>query len=773
MRLNYIMKNMSPHSQTAEQVLPDDDSIDLLRVFSVLRRRWLVLLAGFLTGSILGLAYVVTATPVYTAATQINIGSPDAENARELSGVSGISLDEDQITTEIQVLRSEKIAARVVDELNLIENTDFMTPPQSGPGRVLGGIKALVGTVLHLALDLVREDIPDLPLSEEEQAGALRQEAIDSLRENTSVSQVQRSRVLNVRFTSVSPRLSAQIANALADAYIEDQLASKYEATQRATDWLKERSDQLRVQSNFLDNSVESFRRKNGLVGVDGDLSSDTLLEGLNQQLADARAELLDLEARSNRLNEIVEQNDTSAAVSSTVTQSITANIRARYLDTLRDYNRLVESLGEDHEQTQIRRNELNQLQSLLFEEIKRSAAVARNDVQVARQRVANLTEAQVQAEEQLGADNETLVALRELERNAETVRSLYTSFLQRYQKSLQEQGFPVSEARVLNPARQPAGPSAPRTSRTLALAAILGLMCAAGWIAMREVMDNKLRTEDQLRRMLGLEFFGGLDRLSAKHAVPKKELNALKPKEVSFPEIMRYGADKPLSSFAETLRTSKMSVTLKAGHSRGTQVVGVMSCFPGEGKTTTAANFASLLASQGAATLLIDGDMRNPGLTRALDREIEKGLIDVLLDDVPANEVIHLETHTGLHILPNRRGRVVHTSELLAGEAMTQLLKDAAESYDFVIIDLPPLGPVIDARAVLHNLDGLFFVAKWGSTNINHAESILRADPRLLHKCYGAFLNMFDSKKAAAYGSYEGSSYYYGRSYARYYHDR
>ena len=767
------MKDETMFAAPQPSAVMEEDSIDLMQVFAVVRRRWHVLVFGLLAGLILGIAYVVTTTPVYTSSAHISIGSPDAESARELSGVSGITLDEDQITTEIQVLRSEQIASRVVHTLDLVNNNAFLTAPESGLGRVIVAMKSGVRGVISAALSAVREDIPELPLTNEELSEQVRQAAIGTLRESMNVSQIQRSRVLSVSYTSVSPALSAQIANAIANAYIEDQLASKYEATQRATDWLKERSDQLRIQSSMLDNAVETFRRDNNLVGVGGDLASDTQLELMNEQVADTRSELVKLEARAKRLNEIVSQNDTSAFVSSTATQSITSNLRTQYLETLRDYNRLQSNLGEDHEQTQRRQRDLVQLQGLMFEEIKRSEVVARNDVQEAKERLSNLEAAQALAADQLGADNTTLVELRELERNAETVRSLYTSFLQRYQQSLQEQSFPVSDARVLNPARVPEFASSPKLTRTVALAAILGFMFAAGWIAIREVLDNKLRTEEQIRNKLGLEFFGGLDKLSAKKTQASAQAEKLGRREVRFPEIMRYGAEKPLSGFSETLRTGKMSVSLKAGDANTGQVIGIVSSFPGEGKTTTSANFAGLLAAQGARVLLIDGDMRNPGLTRSLAGEIDLGLVDILVEGARWQDVICLEKETGTHIIPNRRGRVVHTSELLGGSEMQRLIAECAANFDYVIIDLPPLGPVIDARAVLHNLDGLFFIAKWGITNVNHAENILRSDPRLRSKCYGAFLNMFDAKKASAYGSYEGASYYYGKSYARYYHDR
>lgn len=754
-----------------------DDEIDLMHIVTVARRRWYVLVFGLLVGLVLGIAYAATSTRVYTSSVHISVGSSASETTRELSGVSGETLDENKIVTEIQVLRSEQIAARVVDDLNLTENEAFLTNSESGISRSVSAAKSVLRPLLNVVLSLVKEDVPTLQLGETELDARAKQNAITRLRGRMQVSQIQRSRVLQVSYTSISSQLSARISNAIANAYIEDQLASKYEATQRATNWLKERSDQLRVQSGLLDKAVETFRRDNNLIGVGGDLSSDTELEVLNRQVADVRAELLTLETRSNRLREIVANNDTSAFVSSTASQSITSNLREQYLETLRDYNRLQSSLGDDHQQIRKRQRELVQIEALMFEEIKRSEILSRNDVQEAQSRLARLEKAQALAEDRLGADNTTLVELRELERNAETVRNLYTRFLQRYQQSLQEQSFPVSDARVLNPARISSVPSAPNVTRITVLAGFIGLMLAAAWIAIREIMDKKLRTEEQIRNKLGFEFLGGLPRISAKQHVSAKEVAATREstlREVVFPEIMRYSVDKPLSNFSEALRTGKMSASLKTAKTDHCgQLIGVVSCFPSEGKTITSANFASLLASQGSSILLIDGDLRNPGLSRGLGGEFEIGLVDALLEGASLEDVIYLEKSTGTHVIPNRRGRVVHTSELLGGGSMENLLKEAAHKYDYVIIDLPPLGPVIDARAVLHNLDGIFFVAKWGSTNINFAENILQADPRLRSKCYGAYLNMFDAKKASAYGSYEGSSYYYGKSYAGYYNER
>ena len=769
---------------TPHQEVAGDDEIDLMKIFSVARRRWKLLLVGLMIGASIGFAYVATTTPVYTARVDISLDTPEAANTRSLSGIQeSVVLDDGQITTEIEVIQSEAISRKVVEELNLTENELFFANRETGTSRLISSLRSIAAPILNI-LRPQPEDDGLLPLSEEDIAAERLSAAVGKLQTNMIVSRVRGSRILQVSYTAMSPSLAARIANGIADVYINDQLEAKYDANERATNWLRDRAEQLRTQSNALDSSVEEFKRKNGLIGISGSSNVGTELERVARQVSNAQADLLALEARVERLDDIVARGDTTAAVSATATQSITSGLRSRFLETLKDYNSLVSRIGEDHEQTQRLATELEQLQDLLFEEIKRSAEITANDVQVARERLENLEQSRDELEVQLGADNEVLVELRELERNADTVRSLYSNFLGRYQTSLQQQSFPVSDVRVINPAKSPGTPSDPRAARILALATILGFMVAAGYILIRELLDNKIRTEEQIRSGLGMEFLGGLPLINPSR---KRVLGIFKQSEdlghrqISFSEMLKYAVNKPLSSFSETLRSGKMAITLRRVDKHGSDhtktaegnVVGVVSCFPGEGKTTIATNMATLLAKQGASVILIDADLRNPGLTRAITGDVSEGIIDVLTDDADWRDIYYEDEETGVHVLTSRLGRrVVHTSEIVGGPAMGLLIKDLRSHYDYVIMDLPPIGPVIDARAALQFLDGIFFVIKWGSTNVRFLQNILQSDPRLQEKSYGAFLNMFDPKTAHQYGSYAGS-HYYSYGYTKYYADR
>lgn len=770
---DHIRNGDIPWQYPIENADRPEGEINLSELGLIAKRRWKILVVGALVGLAVGVAYASTTTKLYTSSIQMSLDARDATNARELTGLQTLGMSESEITTEMEVIRSQAVSEKVVKRLSLAKNSTFMKARQTGLSRLRSLIRAAVSPVLNFVIN-VSPSVPMLPELERDQQDA----ATSRLRGNMAVTRLRESRVVEVRFTSTSATLSATVANTIADVYIDDQLDSKFNATQRATDWLKERSDQLKVESVQLENDVERFKRENGLLGIENQEASNTQLERILQQLSILRSQLVDQQTRQRFLSSVIETGDTSAAVSSTSDQTITSVLRSQYLAVLKDYNSLARRLGEAHEQTLRRKAELDQIQQLLFEEIKRSEEVVRNEVFVTLRRIEQLEIALSEAEIELGVDRDQLIELRELERKAATVRSLYSSFLQKHQQSTQEQSFAVSNVRILSPARVPESPSYPDTNRMVLLCILLGLMATAGWVSIVELRDKKVRTGEQIQIKLGIEFIGGLQELKASNKRSLTFGRKTDPKQshdVTFPDLLKYGHDKPLSGFAETLRAIKMAIKLQPatfGSATTGKVVGVFSAFPAEGKTTTSANLANFLASQGHKVILIDADLRNPGLTKALNSKTETGLVDILQDGLEWQQAKYTDPETALDVIPNRPGRVTHTSELIASEEMRGLIETLRELYEFVILDLPPLAPVIDARSALPLIDGFVLVTKWGSTNITDVERILSTDQRLRAKCYGAVLNFFNARKARSYGYYAGD-YYYGYAYKRYYSDR
>jgi len=225
--------------------------------------------------------------------------------------------------------------------------------------------------------------------------------------------------------------------------------------------------------------------------------------------------------------------------------------------------------------QVRKRKQELSEIEGQMFEEVKRADIIMQNDIREMKNHLESLRSAQRIAELQLHEDNETLVQLRELEYNAETVRSLYSNFLRRYKTSLQDQSYPVSNAQVLNPARIPGIPSAPNKTKMVTAMSLKGfsVMCLLTLIAY--ILDNKIRTEEQINHIIKLSYIGGLSRIkvSKDNNFSDGKSGRVNGEEFLTPDIMYFGADNPSSSYAEALRNGKINISIKSGG--GKKVVG------------------------------------------------------------------------------------------------------------------------------------------------------------------------------------------------------
>lgn len=235
---------------------------------------------------------------------------------------------------------------------------------------------------------------------------------------------------------------------------------------------------------------------------------------------------------------------------------------------------------------------------------------------------------------------------------------------------------------------------------------------------------------------------------------------------------VARYAVDHPLSSFAETLRSTRLAIDLGISAKSGARIVGVVSALPSEGKSTISINLAQLLAGQGARVLLLDADIRNPGATRAMARHASEGLLEVLLEGRSVQDVLLRDEKTKLAFLPTVvKQRVPHSSELLTSAQMHKLLAEASNAFDYIIVDLPPLGPVVDARAMAGRIDGFIFVTEWGKTARRAVRNTVENEVHIRKKCLGVILNKVDTEKLKLYRAYGSSEYYHSR-YTRYYHD-
>ena len=748
----------------AEQPLGwEENFFDFEYMLSVFRRQWRVVFLAVVVSVAFGILYLVTAVPKFTASASLLIDTGNQQIADQLSTITGVSQDETWVLSQVELLKSDRIARAVSERLDLKDNPVFMT-------ERLGLFRAIFETIRNAVsisswLQGKGDGVPT--------AERIQEQIVWALQADLSVNRVTGTYVLTLDYASVDPQLAAKIAQAFADAYLTDQLDSKYEATRRAGDWLQNRISELREKSLQSDLAVQKFRAEKGLITTDGQLISEQQLQQINSQLVVAKSDRSAAEAKYQRIETIINSGDMQSAVAESLDSTVINDLRTKYLESSRKEADIESRLGAKHVQAVRLRTEMSEYQRLMFEELGRIAQSYRSNVEVARGREKNLEEQVASATGVSATANDAQVQLRELEREADTYKKLYETFLQRYQESVQQQSFPVTEARVISAATVPDFPSSPKKPLIVALGVFFGLVCGGFIGAFREYRDRFFRTGEQIRETLDLEPLGTIPLIkSVPGEVRAVSVSNGDPRLINKEStVANHVIDHPLSAFAETLRSAKIAVDLLIGPKKP-KLIGMVSVLPGEGKSTLSINFAELLASQGARVLLIDADLRNPGATRQIGRQAERGVLEALQNGVPIRDLVMINPQTKLAFLPAViKRRVPYSSELLGSEAMERMIREVSDMFDYIIFDLPPLAPVVDARAISSTLDTYLLVVEWGRTARNAVKKTLLGNHAVAAKCAGVILNKVDTDKMKFYHTFGSSEFYYSR-YSTYYNE-
>lgn len=749
---------------------PSDDSfIDLDRLWAVVVRRLGIIIACVIAAMLLAALYLFTAQPTYTAMTQILIDDKLSRFAEEQETVQSAQQMDNRMSSAVEILKSKALALRVVDDTDLGQNELIVNPPVSAVDLLKNSVKSVVS-----ALTPAKP-----PASEEAVRNGRREKAAAVLQQSLNVNRVGRSSVIALAAASPDPQLSAKIASAYANAYIEEQLNAHFDASERASVWLQERLTDLNARSQEASLAVERYKSEHGLVSPRGELLSTQQLADLNSQLIVAQADAATASARYQQYKAIVEQGPEAAVNNAVVStretdNSILQDLRRRYTVAHEREQGVAQQFGADHPQAVALQVEKEDLARQIFGELEQLTGSFRNEFEVASSRERSLRESIDRLAGTNSQANVSMVQLAELEQKAAALKTLYQSYLARFEQASQQQSFPIADARVISEAGVPTAPSSPKKTLTMALSLVLGLMAGGALAGFLEIRERFFRTGEEIRRRLGLRFLGYLPHVPGKKLaldVPSDEHHQATDGQANdFRQMMRYAVDAPRSSFAETLRNTRLAcdVVLQGKKPR---VIGVVSCLPGEGKSTVAANFAGLLAANGLKTLVVDADLRNPGLSRMLSVAPQVGLVEVVLQETEWAQAVRVDRRSKLAILPvaGEAKRLVHTSELLSSPGMTRFLDSARETFDVIVVDLAPLVPVIDAKALEPQIDGFIFVTEWGVTPVKTVQNVLASEPQIAAKLIGAILNNTDMSQLHRYAD-PGTPEQFRERYTSYY---
>jgi polysaccharide biosynthesis transport protein len=723
----------------------DSEPASMLQVRDFLGRQWRLIALVTGLAIVVGAAYIAISPARYTAQADMIIDTKKVTWTQTEMSSENRFVEDASVESEIETTKSEQVAAAVVRRLHLTEDPEFV-----GVGN---GLKRRLFSLFKMSSGPERVESND----------ELMRRVVGTVISNLRVTRLGRSYIEQIAYTSLDRDKAAKIANAFADAYIEDQLQAKFEATHRASVWLQQRIGELRQQASDAYKEVQDFKSENSIIiGVDGKLASEVELDQLGIALAKARADTSQARAKLDRISRVMELrsdketfNIPDPIVTDALSNPVITRLRQQFLDDQNKESEWSARYGADHQAARNLRAEMAALQRAIWDEVSRIAESYKSELQIAKSQEESIDKRMTEVFQNSAKTRQSQVRLRELETSANTYRGIYETFLSRFTQSVQQQSFPSTEARVVTPASPPAVPSSPKIALTLALATLCGLGLGIMSAFAREQMSRQIHTRAQLEKLLGTSCLAVLPAFAQKRASFGK---ARQPHDTGV--LQQLSDIAPFSATAEALRYIKVAIDL---HPTGGKVIGIVSALPGEGKTTVAAGFAAFVAKSGARTLLVDADLRNPSMTRTLGYTNAKGLLNMVADKSDFDGLVITDSKFKFDFLPSSTQiKPSNSSDILNSPAMKQMLKTAKNDYDYVLVDLPPILPVVDVRAVAHLFDAFVLVVEWGSTSTDEILKAIGATPILSERLLGAVLNKADEAVMRRFEGYSDRSYTY-----------
>ncbi|MGD0906074.1 MAG: polysaccharide biosynthesis tyrosine autokinase [Candidatus Acidiferrales bacterium] len=709
----------------------------LLDYLLVLRKhQWLI------TFFLLAIVSIVTIAtfrmqPIYEATARVEI---DRENANAIHFTDSEQYDmyedlDNYITTQSKILTSETLAMLTVRSMGLDRLPQFGGDPTKPAKAPVPG--------------------SDTSLQRPRALGAF----LGSL----SVKRVPSSRLLDVTFEATDPALAARVVNAHLNNFIEQNFRSRFEAATQASNWLAGQLNEMKIKVENAEDARLAYERNNQIWTIDekNDISTQKLAD-LNKQLTDAQADRINKEAvyqlaQSGNYDAIAAVRD-SQVIQDILKQQTT--LTAQYADAVNQY-------GPKFPKVVRIQAQLKDLDQLITREKLNIGNQVEADYRGARQRELLLQQALDQQKQETNQTAEKLVQYNILNREAEANKQLYDGMLQKLKEAGISAGLRSSNIRIVDPALIPNGPSRPNKTRNIFLSILVGLIGGVGLALLREYLDNTVKTPDDIERLARLPSLAVVPALSNSTGKRGGRFSKLLKTPVVAAKEGRaelISHNMPQSQMSEAFRALRTSLLLsQADHPP--QVILMTSALPREGKTTAAVNLAVTLAQLGDKTLLVDADLRKPGINRALSLVDGKhaglssylaGVSSLDLITVPHPAITNLAAIPTGPIPPN-------PADLLSSRRLTELIAELRGRYKFVVIDSPPIMAATDAVILSVLVDGVLMVVRSGETP---KEAFTRTRDLLAGvKCHmlGVVLNAVDASSPDYYYSYRYYPYSYG----------
>jgi len=677
----------------------------------VLRKhRW------FLLAVVGGSMLVITTTAllmrdVYQPTARVEIGplGGGIRTLQEIENPSSIS-DADYLDTQVQILQSDGLAMRVIRALHLDQNPEFISkselsqtpiPGGSGPqGRAKAGSEV---AFLQEQLDLA-DPTP------------LEATVLKAYQRNLSVNPIRGSRLVEVSFASHDPSVAQGVTNALVAQFIDQNYRNRYITTMEASGWLSTQLNDLRQRVSESNHAVANYQRKYGLVESDErDVPLAQLMAEVSRQLSDAQADRIQAEAYVRMID--LGQPDTIPAVRDDV---VLQNLLTQYAGVRGQLAQAQAIYGDENANVKKLQGEANELNAQVDAERGRLISHIRTSFTAARAREEMMAESREKLRAQMGDASSHLVEYRMLKNEAIANAELYKTLEARLREAGIYAGLRSGNIRVVDMAPKLHRATSPHRMLIITIGAALSLLSGLVLVFVRESFDNKVRIPDDITTWLRLPSLAllptvGTDVSAGRAAFERSGSVWTDPEKDSRSMYPKMFWSRPQTAEAEAIRALRTALLISAGSSKP-KVILVSSATEGEGKTTIAINLASVLTQQGN-TCLVEGDLRRPMIEPALGLSPRAGLREVLEERAPLSDaLIPSADIPGLTVLPVK-ALPDSPADLLASVQMRNLIGGLRLSFDYIVIDSPPIIPFSDARSLASLSDAVILVSRYGST--------------------------------------------------------
>jgi succinoglycan biosynthesis transport protein ExoP len=516
--------------------------------------------------------------------------------------------------------------------------------------------------------------------------------------------------IIEVQARAGSAQRAQLLANTYSDVYLASQLNMSAAGAMSENSWLSRRLAELREDVQTKEDALNAYRADSGF-GTPDDVVAETPVENIAGQLAAAQGELADRESRLRQFMDMRSSGASMDAIANTVNSATINSLREREADINRRQQDLENRYLPTHPAVQAIQQERRDLDSQISREVARIQANMEGDVSRARSRVQSLQQQRRAAAPTTPVPTNNAAAqqqLRDLEQQAQEARSLYESFLERYQNSADQSQLSAPTTRLLSAAALPAHPSSPELRFALLMMLAAGLLVGIGAGLIAELFDQSVKNADDLEAKVGVAAISSIPTIS------KRMMRQMPPAER---HPSGYLVGRPMSAFTESLRVLR-TVIVYSKLDLSSKVVAVTSALPDEGKTTISMCLARVAAMSGQKVCVVDCDLRKQSINDVIDIETDVGILQVLAGEAPWRSAIVKDPNSDAHVLPIAASGFT-PRDVFGSDAMGNLIEELRAHYDLVILDCAPILAVAETRIVVGRADTTVLIARAGRTAI------------------------------------------------------